>query len=374
MAVHLPYGGSTAHRTLACPGWVKASENIPKRPAGAAAIEGSMHHEIQEMCRRDGKHPSALIGHVYKEDGQTLKFTEDDLDLAVIAYEATEKLLDEHDIEDMMIEPFVELIPGKVGGSIDLLGVTADGRTILILDYKFGAVKAEVIQSAQHFLYACAAAEDKSTRRMVEDASEVVFAIVQPRIKGVVSTNMYMVEELIAWGEKFIAATKRNDINPGAHCRYCPAEPYCEAKRLRMIGHNILHPELKGKLQQSADILTQVEDWLKSTREEMYLQMNRGVPINGWKIVQKRANREWLDEAKALEALRGSKLPKKDLLVSKLLSPAQVEKLAKKREAKIDLDKLVKSESSGTTLAKADDTRTAVVVSDVQGHLTEMMK
>jgi|TARA_R110000737_G_scaffold134703_2_gene166012 hypothetical protein len=66
---HLPYGGSTAHRTLACPGWFKKSENLPSRPAGPAAIEGSMHHKVMERCFRDEVTPEQCLGLIYEEPG-----------------------------------------------------------------------------------------------------------------------------------------------------------------------------------------------------------------------------------------------------------------------------------------------------------------
>jgi hypothetical protein len=55
--IHLEVGGSTASRTLACSGWIDASKDIPSRPAGQAAIDGSMHHEVQEMCQKTGDTP-----------------------------------------------------------------------------------------------------------------------------------------------------------------------------------------------------------------------------------------------------------------------------------------------------------------------------
>ena len=40
MTIHLPFGGSTAARTLGCPAWHRKSENLPRKPAGAAADDG----------------------------------------------------------------------------------------------------------------------------------------------------------------------------------------------------------------------------------------------------------------------------------------------------------------------------------------------
>ena len=104
---HLKVGGSTAARTLKCPGWIKASENIPRRPAGQAAIDGSMHHEIMELCQKKGTAPKDYLGFVYKENGQSREFGVDDLDLSNIAHTVTNTIMDDLDIDQLEVEPFL---------------------------------------------------------------------------------------------------------------------------------------------------------------------------------------------------------------------------------------------------------------------------
>jgi hypothetical protein len=118
-------------------------------------------------------------------------------------------------------------------------------------------------------------------------------------------------------------------------------------------------------------MVVEVEDWVKSIKEELYLQMMRGVPVMGWKIVEKRCTRKWVDEDKAEKAI---KLPKKDKFVTKMLTPAAMEKVIKKKKVNLDLSDFIVSVSPGTTIATEDDSREAVIVSDVQGELKEMMK
>jgi len=370
---HLPYGGSSAHRTLACPGWLKKSENLPPRPAGDAAVEGSMHHAVQERCQRDEVQPTQCLGHIYKEPGTdiTREFTEDDLDLSEICLNATNALLDKLDIDELMVEPFVQLIPDVAGGSIDLLGLSADRKTIVDIDYKFGSAKVPVKESAQHGQYCISSRVDPSTKDMWSNVERVVFVIVQPRIKGVV----FLWETDIAWLDKFEQTYRKamtlTTINPGAHCKYCPAEPFCEEKRLNIMAANLLGARHQDELNAAAAMVVEVEDWAKSIKEEMYLQMVRGVPIKGWKIVEKRATRKWGDED---EAAKGIKLPKKDMFKTTLLSPAQMEKVIKRKKVSVDLNKFIVSVSPGMTIATDDDSREAVIVSDVQGELAEMMK
>ena len=371
---HLRYGGSSAKRTIGCPGWLEKSKNIPRRPAGQAAIDGSMHHEIMEMCQRDLTMPEDNLGFVYKENGVKREFTEDDLDLSYIAYNAINQLLDELDIDEMMIEPFVQMVAGQAGGSIDLLGLSEDRKTLLIADYKFGTIKVSPTENEQGGVYGVSVMRDKTTANFFNDVEKVVFAIVQPKVKGVVSTWETDVKWLLDFEQKFLAAMASDDINPGSHCKWCPAEPYCEEKRLNIVASSLLGARDKDDLQSAADVLVEVEDWLKSVKEELYLQLSRGAALQGWKIVDKRATRKWVDEIAVADALEAVKL---DALMYKeptLLTPPQMEKLVKKNKVEIDLDEFIMSTSSGTTLALADDSRDAVIVSDVQGHLADMME
>lgn len=367
---HLRYGGSTAARTYACPGWVEQSKDIPKRPAGQAAIDGSMHHEVMERCQRDEVTPEQCLGLIYKEDGVTREFTEDDLDLSNIAYNAANAVMDTLDIDELLVEPFLQIIEGEAGGSIDLLGLSADKKTLMVLDYKFGRKKVKAIKNAQLMFYALCAMRDAQTSDMFKHLVDIQCVIIQPYNKTAVDrwrTNTSTVNTF-AFGLDF---TGTGGTKAGDHCEWCPAAPYCDTKRRAVHEATLLEPKTHNKLIVSAAMVVEVEDWLKSTKEEMYLQMCRGVSVTGWKIVQKRCTRKWVDEDKAA---KGIKLPKKDMFKTTMLTPAAMEKVVKKKKVKIDLDEFIISVSPGTTIATDDDSREAVIVSDVQGELKEMMK
>jgi len=372
--IHLPYGGSSAKRTINCPGWLKKSEGIPPRPAGAAAIEGSMHHEVMEKCQRDEVTPEQCLGLVYKEDGTKLVFDEDHLDLSEIAFNATNTLLDELDISEFIIEPFVQLVPGVAGGSIDMLGLSEDEQTVLILDYKFGSVKVSPVENEQLSLYAISAQKTWPMSEMFNKAHRVIFAIVQPKVKGVVTTWETSTGDLMDFEDTFTAAMNSDEIIPGSHCKYCPAEPYCETKRLHVMASNLLGARDHEELQAGADVIVEVEDWLKSMKEEMYLQLNRGVPLKGWKIIDKRATRKWKDPGHIESDLHFEGLTLKETHNLVILTPPAMEKMLKKNKVEFDLSEFIIAESSGTTLAAADHASPAVIVSDVQGHLKDMMK
>jgi len=61
---HVKYGGSTAARTIACPGWHAQSADLPRAPASAYAEEGTALHTVMERL---------LLGLNYGEDDNEVR-------------------------------------------------------------------------------------------------------------------------------------------------------------------------------------------------------------------------------------------------------------------------------------------------------------
>jgi hypothetical protein len=84
-------------------------------------------------------------------------------------------------------------------------------------------------------------------------------------------------------------------------------------------------------------------------------------PVPGWKLVNKRATRQWAqDDETTKNLLNKAGLLPIETVIEKVISPAQAEKVLKKLGAKLP-DDLVVAVSSGSTLAREDDSRPAVV-------------
>lgn len=380
MTRHLTIGGSTAARTLACPAWIKKSESVPKRPAGQAAIEGSMHHKVQEACQKQGKKPKNYLGLAYEEGDIKREFTGDDLYLSETAYNATNALLNELDIDDIEIESFVQLVEDLAGGTLDLIGLSKDRKHILALDYKFGQTPVDATENAQLLFCLVAARMDPHTSDLFTEAEEFTLAIIQPKLSAVPLRWTCTVKELNDFeariGEAIKKATSKKERLgiPGKHCEWCPAAPYCTEKRTSIASALKLDPHSHNALNVSAGMVEEVETWLASVKEEMYLQMSKGVAIDDWKIVEKQSRRKWVDEAKAEAILRKMRLPIKDIIQKKLITaPAAIKLIKQKKIKHLDLDLFIEKISTGTTIAPESDKRDAVVITDVVGHLAEIM-
>ena len=110
-----------------------------------------------------------------------------------------------------------------------------------------------------------------------------------------------------------------------------------------------------GKLLGQADL---VEEWIKDLRELAFTMLENDKPVAGYKLVAKRATRQWVNDASARTYLeRAGVAPLKP---SEVISPAQAEKALKKVKKELP-EELVVAVSSGSTLAPMDDPRPAVL-------------
>ena len=149
-------------------------------------------------------------------------------------------------------------------------------------------------------------------------------------------------------------------LKAGHWCTFCPAMPACPIKQnaLQTMPRQlpaVAIPSLGDWLDQAAE----VEEYIRDLRAFAHNELEEGRPIQGWKLVPKRATRKWMNEAQAEAVFRAKRLRVKDIKKLVLKSPAQMEPVLKKVRKLDLLDDLVVKQSSGTTLAKADDDRPA---------------
>ena len=355
-------GGSTAKRVINCPGSVALVQKMPPKPSSEHADRGTMLHDvIAEILGKDLPWDQ-FIGTVY--EGQVLTQELFDEKIAVAL-----ELLDQVDPDKRMeyeVETrvgFGDLLPG-VFGSTDLVGRIGDRA--VVLDWKFGdGVVVDAVENDQLMFYAAACMRTESAQWAFAGATEVELIIVQPpMIKRWVTTK----ERIKQFEQDLVLAVKAAmkpdaKLQHGDHCRWCAAKPVCP----RMTGavDRALQVQLKevdvdmlGKYLKNADLL---EDWIKDLRGLAMQLLEKNLPVPGYKLVPKQSRRQWSDETKALQQLHDMGVPRAELLKpEELLSPAQAEKVLKKRKMMLP-DELVVSVSSGTTMAPESDPRPAVV-------------
>jgi len=354
-------GGSTAKRVINCPGSVALVQKMPPQPSNKYADEGTLLHNVIAEIVMSDRTPESFLGTKYEDQVLTQELIDNKLKVALAA-------LDEIDPDkEMQIEAetrvgFGDLLPG-VFGSTDLIGRI--GNRAVVLDWKFGdGVAVEAEENAQLMFYAAAAMRTEGSKWAFDGATEIECIIVQPpAIKRWVTTPKRIAE----FEAQLMRAVKEAEhpnamIRTGDHCRWCTAKPICPqmtgaADRALQVAIKSLDANMIGSYLANADIL---EDWIKDLRALAHQMLDSGAPVPGYKLVQKRATRQWTKEEDVVHWLDGKGLEPNEIYSKELLSPAQMEKLLKKRKLALP-DDLVVAVSSGTTLAPESDPRSAVL-------------
>jgi hypothetical protein len=355
-------GGSTAKRVINCPGSVALVNKMPKQPSSEHADRGTMLHDvIAEILGKDLPW-AQFIGTTYEGQVLTQELFDEKIAMALA-------LLDEVDPHKRMeyeVETrvgFGDLLPG-VFGSTDLVGRIGDRA--IVLDWKFGdGVVVDAEENPQLMFYAAASMRTEEAKWAFEGATEVECIIVQPpMIKRWVTTK----ERIKQFEQELVQAVKAAQqpdakLAVGDHCRWCTGKPICPkmtgaVDRALQVQLKEIDVDMLGKYLKNAELL---EDWIKDLRGLAMQLLEEALPVPGYKLVAKRGTRQWVNETKALEALHELGVPRAELLKpEELLSPAQMEKVLKKRKMAL-ADDLVVSVSSGTTMAPESDPRPAVV-------------
>lgn len=375
MATHFKYGGSTAARTMGCPAWLRLAETIPLVLDGnsnPAADTGTMLHNcMEELYSLDSPIETAeeLLnkGREYKGQHLTQELVNDKLNPAIDAVDGIWKELD-IDLAHSYVEPLVK-IDTDIGGSIDLIGISKDKKTVLILDYKFGHVSVSAEDNKQLKFYALAAATDPATRELFDACDTIVMVIIQPNDDGEdLQMSEMSMDDLDTFETEYLAAVDLSDeptAQPkgGSWCRYCPAEATCPVKTGAALKASRVNEITSDKLAEYLPLADEVIAWAKAVKKMAHEQLELATPIKGYKLVNKRATRVWNDQNAVEDKVRKAKKIKlADGFDYKLKSPAQLEKICK--ELGVDFKAYapyISSVSTGTTLAKETDKRPAAL-------------
>lgn len=351
-------GGSTAKRLINCPGSAALVASVPPAPSSSYADEGTLLHEaIADIL--DGRPDQ--IGR--EHNGITL--TQELYDAKLAPALALLDDLDPFKDGEFMCEArvdFGDFIPGAFGSCDLLLRV---GKSAYVVDWKFGnGVPVEAIDNEQLLFYAAAALRGDKTRWVFEGADRIEVVIIQPPS---LKRWEVSVPRLLAFERQLRSAVKASEdraapVVAGDWCRFCPAKAICPAMtgaadRALKVQMDAIDPRQLGAHLRMADML---EDWIKAVREMSLQRLESGATVPGYKLVAKRATRQWTDEAAAVAALIAAGVNESDLMVTELRSPAQVEKVLKKTKTAMP-DGIIVAISSGHTLAPMEDPRPAVL-------------
>jgi len=354
-------GGSTAKRVIACPGSVALVDKMPPQPSSSYADEGTLLHDVisKLLDYGEGADPYAMVGARYADSVLTKDLVEEKLLPALAALEEIDPTGGMEYATESRVG-FGDLLP-SVFGSTDLLGRI--GNRAIVLDWKFGnGVAVEVEENAQLMFYAAAAMRTPTTQWVFDGADEIELIIVQPpSVKRWVTTldRIKQFESQLVWAVK--AASEPDAIlTAGEHCRWCAAKPICPLMTGavdRMVKAKIDALPI-DQIAHYLDQIPMVESFLKDLQQLAHQLIEDGEPVPGWKLVNKRATRQWTNEDAAVAFLSSAGV--EAWAEPKPISPAVAEKALKKAKIELPAD-LVVAVSSGSTLAPESDPRPAVL-------------
>lgn len=377
MAAHVRHSPSSAHRWTACPGSLRMIDAAPPERPSPYAAEGTCAHWVLEQCLTHNRGAVDYINSTHA--GHTV--TEEMAAAVQLALDVVRDMVEPNDV--LFIEERFDLAllnpPARLAGTADVVIYKPAAGRLLVLDYKHGqglAVEAQGnMQMRTYALGAIVALGD------VHPVREVEAIILQPRAfhpSGFVRSECLEPFELFEWSADLFAAQARTlepdaPLAAGDHCRFCQAAGTCPALASRALAvmeqdfdvldqpkaptaPEALTPHQIGRVLEMADA---VEKWLGAVRSHATGMLERGEPLPGWKLVDKRATRKWSAEDAATAQLTAA-VGDKAFAPRKIITPAQAEKLVGKAAYREHFEALVSKESSGTTLAPAHDKRHAV--------------
>ncbi len=284
-----------------------------------------------------------------------------------------------------------------VNGTCDFAAYNPTSKKLVVVDLKYGRhISVDPTENTQAILYALGVLKRYANRGI--ESIEII--IVQPRDGGPpVKRWNPDVLDLLDWEVDLVESARvgqalldGKEILTEAHykvgdwCKYCPALGKCEVKRRQMYemaqaqfeivdegGPQTVvrfpSPEvLDGEvIRDMLEHLESFEAWKKAVIAYAHGQCEQGRQIPGWKLVQKRAYRKWIDEEKVLNLCDNFDID--PWQPRKIKSPAMLEPSVpgkNPKQRKDFLAHLVEARSSGTVLAREDDPRPAVTTAATQ--------
>lgn len=158
-------------------------------------------------------------------------------------------------------------------------------------------------------------------------------------------------------------------------CQWCDAVHDCPKFRTEMVANAandfmvdeppakldaLPLPQTQEQLHRAMLWVPMLKKWLKAVEQGADNFTMNGHTIPGFKRVAKRATKKYTDEEAVIKLMKKKRFKKGEYIQEKLLTPAQMLKLLPDCE---ELDALILSESSGTTVVPMSDKRAEVRIS-----------
>lgn len=360
---HALLSASSSHRWIACPpsAMLCAKE---KDVFSEYAKQGTDAHSLCEYKLK------ILLGMETCDPTETLDFFDQEMEDSADAYaqfvmeqvtEGKETCKDTLVLVEQKID-FSRWVPDGFGTG-DCVIVADD--TLRVIDFKYGVgVLVDAENNPQMMCYALGALQ---MFEGIYDISSIAMTIFQPR-RDNVSTFVLSREELLKWAEEVLSpaanlATKgEGEFHAGSHCQFCKVKATCRKRaeyNLELARYDFAVPASLTD-EEVEIILSKVDEltsWATDIKEYALQQALSGKAWNGYKLVEGRANRKYINESAVAEKVKSVGFDPYD---HKVLGITAMTKLLGKTKFEELLEGLIEKPQGKPTLVPMSDKRPAM--------------
>jgi len=360
---HAVLSASSSDRWLHCPPSARLCESYEDKGSDYAA-EGTDAHALCEYKLRKA------LGLETENPTENLTWFNEEMDDCATGYAAY--VLEQVEAAKQVCSDPVVLIEQRVDfsrwveggfGTADAL-IIADG-TLKICDYKHGlGVLVSADMNPQLMCYALGALELFDG---IYDIKTVSMTIYQPR-RDNVSTYEISKDNLYRWADEVLKPTAElafagdGNFLCGEWCGFCKAKNDCRARaeaNLALAQYEFKLPPLLTD-EDIEDILSKVDElvsWASDIKEYALQQAISGKKWTGWKLVEGRSNRKYVDDTVVADVVEHAGF---DPYEHKVLSVAAMQKLLGKSRFDVLLSPYIEKPQGKPTLVPEDNKRPAM--------------
>lgn len=360
---HAVLSASSSHRWIACPpsALLCAKE---KDVSSEFAMQGTDAHSLCEFKVKKS------LGQAVKDPTEYLTYFDEEMADCSDMYaqyvleqvEASRKKCKDPIVLVEQRLDFFKWVPEGFGTG-DCV-IVAD-ETLTIIDMKYGVgilVSAE--KNPQMMCYALGAL---ALFDGIYDIAEVSMTIFQPR-RDNISTYTISKEELLKWADEVLspaaqlAAKGEGEFKAGSHCQFCKVKATCRKRaeyNLELARYDFEMPanledeEIEVILSKADELVS----WVGDIKEYALQQAVSGKEWTGWKLVEGRSNRRYVNETAAADKVQSAGY---DPYEHKVLGITAMTKLLGKTKFEELLGGLIEKPQGKPTLVPVSDKRPAM--------------
>lgn len=310
--IHSPLSPSSAFRWIKCTPSAKLNSALPDSTS-EYALQGTAAHtlceyKLQKLLGKDAKDPTENLTYF---DAEMADCTDSYQQYVSEQIETAKQFCKDPIVLVEQKLDFSKWVPQGFGTG-DCV-IVAD-NILTVIDFKYGVgVLVEAEQNPQMMCYALGAL---ALFDSIYDIENVVMTIFQPR-RDNISTYEISKKELLKWADEILspaaqlAAKGEGEFKAGKHCRFCKVKATCRKRaeyNLELARYDFEMPanledtEIEAILSKADELAA----WCSDIKEYAFQQALNGKQWNGWKLVEGRSVRKYINEDAVAETVKNA--------------------------------------------------------------------